>query len=77
MRGKTHDTATFFKTVVEIYESDFDTELSGRGHQSGHLNMEQITDTVVLKKWEKVEERGTKRKKVLKLPGLRERLRSS
>ena len=58
MRGKTNDTATIFKSVVEIYRSDFDTELSGRGHQSGHLNMEQITDTVVLKKWEKSGEGG-------------------
>ena len=32
MRGKTNDTATIFKTVVEIYKSDFDTELSGQGH---------------------------------------------
>ena len=32
MRGKTNDTATIFKTVVEIYKSDFDAELSGQGH---------------------------------------------
>ena len=51
MRGKTNDTATIFKTVVEIYKSDFDTELSGRGH--GHLNIEQIADTGVWKKRDK------------------------